>query len=579
MKSILLVGNPNVGKSVIFSHFTGIKVIVSNYPGTTVGFTKGYMKLGDEPRPGTQERGEKVEVIDVPGSYSLEPTCRAEEVACEMLEQGDVIVNVIDATNLERHLNLTLQLLERNKPIIIALNFWDETRHRGVYIDIDKLESILDVPVVATSAIRGEGLKELQKRLKDAKIPARKPVSSETRWKEIGNIISQVQTITHRHHKFYERIGESMVHPFFGIVFGAGIMYLAFRIVRFIGEGLINFLLDPFFYKYYAPLLYKLSHLLQLSSVIHKILIGNLIYNQINFKQSMGLLTTGIYVEFGMILPYIISFYLILSVLEDVGYLPRLAIIADSLMHRLGLHGYAIIPMFLGMGCNVPGILATRILESKRERFIASTLISIGVPCAALQAMIIGLVGAKGNKYVLIVYLTLFLVWLITGIILNLLIRGFSPDLVIEVPPYRLPSLSQLFRKLWFRVYWFLIEAVPYVLLGVLVVNLLYTFQVFHYIAPLTKGIVIKIWGLPQSTIVPILIGFVRKDVAVAMLGPLNLTTKQLVIGSTVLAIFFPCIATFTLLIKELGVKDMIKATIIMIVASLLVGGILNLVL
>lgn len=235
--------------------------------------------------------------------------------------------------------------------------------------------------------------------------------------------------------------------------------------------------------------------------------------------------------------------------------------------------------MFLGMGCNVPGILATRILESKRERFIASTLISIGVPCAALQAMIIGLVGARGNKYVFIVYLTLFLVWLITGIILNLLIKGFSPDLVIEVPPYRLPSLSQLFRKLWYRVYWFLIEAVPYVLLGVLIVNLLYIFQIFHYIAPLTKGIVTKIWGLPQSTIVPILIGFVRKDVAVAMLGPLNLTTKQLVIGSTVLAIFFPCIATFTMLIKELGVKDMVKATGIMIVASILVGGILNLIL
>jgi ferrous iron transport protein B len=293
----------------------------------------------------------------------------------------------------------------------------------------------------------------------------------------------------------------------------------------------------------------------------------------------MGLLSTGIYVEFGMILPYIISFYLILSILEDIGYLPRLAIIADSLMHRLGLHGYAIIPMFLGMGCNVPGILATRILESKRERFIASTLISIGVPCAALQAMIIGLVGAKGNKYVFIVYLTLFLVWLITGIILNLLIKGFSPDLVIEVPPYRLPSLSQLLKKLWFRIYWFLLDAVPFVLLGVLAVNLLYTFHVFDFIAPITKGIVTKVWGLPQSTIVPILIGFVRKDVAVAMLGPLNLTAKQLVIGSTVLAIFFPCIATFTMLIKELGIKDMLKATIIMIIASLIVGGFLNLIL
>lgn len=568
-KTVLLVGNPNVGKSVIFSHLTGIKVIASNYPGTTVGFTKGEMKID----------GEKVQVIDVPGSYSLEPTCKAEEVACEMLNQGDVIINVIDATNLERHLNLTLQLLARGKPMIIALNFWDETKHHGIEIDVKKLEEILGVPVVCTSAVRGEGLKELKARLTDAKVVEQKRQDTETRWKTIGEIVRAVQTIKHRHHTFSERIGELMVHPIFGLIFGLGIIYASYKIVRFIAETLIYYLLDPLFNNYYASLLYKLSAVLHPTSIIHKILIGNLINNVIDFKQSMGLLSTGLYVEFAMILPYIIAFYLILSILEDVGYLPRLAIIADSIMHRLGLHGYAIIPMFLGLGCNVPGILATRILESKRERFIAITLISIGVPCAALQAMIIGLVGAKGGHYVGIVYLTLFLVWLITGILLNLIVRGFSPDLVIEVPPYRMPHLSQLFRKLWYRIYWFLIDAVPFVLAGVLVINLLYTFQVFRYIAPYTKIIVTKIWGLPEATIVPILIGFLRKDVAVAMLGPLNLTAKQLVIGSTVLAIFFPCIATFAMMIKELGIKDMLKSTLIMIITSLVVGGVLNLVL
>jgi ferrous iron transport protein B len=245
-------------------------------------------------------------------------------------------------------------------------------------------------------------------------------------------------------------------------------------------------------------------------------------------------------------------------------------------MHRIGLHGYAIIPMFLGLGCNVPGILATRILESKRERFIAATLISVGVPCAALQAMILGLVGAQGGKYVAIVYFTLFLVWLITGLILNKMVTGFSPDLVIEIPPYRMPSISQLLRKLWYRIYWFLMDAVPFVLGGVFIINLLYTFRIFEHLAPYTKIIITKVWGLPEATIIPVLIGFVRKDVAVAMLGPLNLNAKQLVIGSTVLAIFFPCIATFIMLIKELGIKDTAKATSIMIGASILVGGILN---
>lgn len=568
-KKILLVGNPNVGKSVIFSRLTGIKVIASNYPGTTVGYTRGQMKID----------GEVVDIMDVPGSYTLEPTCKAEEVACEMLKQGDLIINVIDATNLERHLNLTLQLLEKKTPMIVALNFWDETRHHGIEIDVKKLESLLGVPVITTSAIRGEGLNELKARIKDAKTPELNLLSSEERWKKIGDVITAVQTIKHRHHTFTDRIGEMMIHPFFGILFGAGIMFASYKIVRFIAETLIRHLLDPFFYNYYAQLLNRLSYLLFPQSILHKLLIGNLINNAIDFKQSMGLLSTGIYVEFGMILPYIISFYLILSILEDVGYLPRLAIIADNTMHRLGLHGYAIIPMFVSLGCNVPGIMATRILESKRERFIASTLISIGVPCAALQAMIIGLVGAHGGKYVFIVYLTLFLVWLITGVILNMLVKGFSPDLVIEVPPYRLPRLSQLLRKLWYRIYWFLIEAVPFVLGGVLVINLLYTYHIFDFIAPYTKVIVTKIWGLPQATIVPILIGFLRKDVAVAMLAPLNLTIKQLIVATTILAIFFPCIATFTIQIKELGIKDMIKSVIIMVVTALLVGSILNLIL
>ncbi|MEO0075370.1 MAG: nucleoside recognition domain-containing protein, partial [candidate division WOR-3 bacterium] len=292
----------------------------------------------------------------------------------------------------------------------------------------------------------------------------------------------------------------------------------------------------------------------------------------------MGLLSTGIYVEFGIILPYIFAFYLMLSLLEDIGYLPRLAIIADNIMHRIGLHGYAIIPMLLGMGCNVPGILATRILDSKRERFIAITLISIAVPCAALQAMIIGLVGRYGQMYVFIVYFTLFIVWLVVGLTLNVLVKGFSPDLVIEIPPYRMPILTLLIKKVWFRIYNFLFEAIPYVLFGILIVNLLYISNLFNFISLFTKPVITKLWGLPQSAIVPILIGFIRKDVAVAMLGPLNLTAKQIVIGSTILAIFFPCIATFTMMIKELGIKKMFISTALMIIISLIVGALLNII-
>lgn len=567
MLKILLVGNPNVGKSVIFSRLTGIKVIASNYPGTTIGYSKGYMKIGNE----------KVEIIDVPGVYTLQPTCQAEEVACKILLEGDIIINVLDATNLERHLYLTLNLLKLKKPMLIVLNLWDETKHKGIYIDTQKLETILGVPVITTSAIRGIGLNELKNRILSANVSNFQPTSSDL-WQDIGNIINQVQSIKHRHHKFYELVDEFIIHPLGGIFSGLVILYLAFRIIKFISEGLINHLFDPFFLNVYIPFLNKISNYLKAGSLLHKILIGELSNDILSLKQAMGLLSTGIYVEFGIILPYIFAFYLMLSILEDVGYLPRLAIIADNIMHKIGLHGYAIIPILLGMGCNVPGILATRILDSNRERFIAITLISIAVPCAALQAMIIGLVGSYGQIYVFIVYFTLFIVWLVVGLILNVLVKGFSPDLVIEIPPYRMPILTLLIKKVWFRLYNFLFEAIPYVLLGVLIVNLIYTFNLFNFTSPYTQLIITKLWGLPQSAIVPILIGFIRKDVAVAMLGPLNLTAKQIVIGSTILAIFFPCIATFTMMIKELGFMKMLISTALMITISLIVGTLLNII-
>jgi len=262
--------------------------------------------------------------------------------------------------------------------------------------------------------------------------------------------------------------------------------------------------------------------------------------------------------------------------LEDIGYLPRLAVLLDAFMHRIGLHGYAIIPNFLGLGCNVPGILATRILESRRERFIAATIISIGVPCAALQAMIFGLVGAKGGGYVAIVYGTLLIVWLVLGFILNKTLKGFGPELLMEIPPYRLPSYLALFKKLRIRVVGFLREALPVVLLGVLLVNILYTLKVFDFIANFFSPIMTRLLGLPKEAVVALIIGFLRKDIAVGMFAPLNLSAKQLVVGSTVLAMFFPCIATFTVLFKELGLKDLVKATAIMIVAALLVGTALN---
>jgi len=225
---ILLVGNPNVGKSVIFSRLTGVNVIASNYPGTTVSYTQGFMKIG----------AEKAEVIDVPGSYTLEPTNPAEAVALYMLDSGDVVINVVDATNLERNLFLTLQLLEKQVPLLIALNMWDETKHLGIHINLDKFKEQLRVPVVPTVAVTGEGIKGLVENISEAASPGTSPISRGERWARVGDIVEQVQRIAHRHHTWRERLADASVKPISGGIIALTVLIGVFSVVRFIGEGL-----------------------------------------------------------------------------------------------------------------------------------------------------------------------------------------------------------------------------------------------------------------------------------------------------------------------------------------------------
>ncbi len=569
MRKVLLVGNPNVGKSVLFSRLTGVRTTVSNYPGTTISYTRGFTKLGEE----------KLEVIDVPGTYTLEPNSEAEEIALRMLTNGDVVINVVNATNLERSLYLTLQLLERDIPVVVALNLWDDTKHRGIDIDLGKLEASLRVPVVPTVAVTGEGIKELVESIPKARSPDGPVRDRDERWAAVGEIIDQVQHIEHRHHTWLERIQDASVKPFTGGLIAVAVLVLAFLIIRFIGESLIGYLLDPLFQRLWAPVVLKISALMGGSGFIHDVVVGKISSGEVNFVESFGLISSGLYVPFAMVLPYIFSFYLVLGLLEDIGYLPRLAVLMDTIMHWLGLHGYAIIPTLLGLGCNVPAVLSTRILESKRERFIASTLVSIAIPCAALQAMIFGLVGQRGGQYVVMVYGTLFAVWVILGIILHHSIKGFSPELLIEIPPYRLPPWRIVLEKMWMRIYGFLAEAIPIILGAIVFINMLYFFGVFNAIANITAPVVSGLLGLPKEAVTSLVIGFLRKDVALGMLAPLALTAKQLVVASVVLAMFFPCIATFVVLLRELGVVNMGKAAGIMIAASLITGGLLNLML
>ena len=564
----MLMGNPNVGKSVVFSRLTGTRVIVSNYPGTTVELTQGRLKLDSE----------LAEVIDVPGAYGLEPTSRAEEVAIHMLAQGDLIINVVDATNLERNLNLTLELLKSGRPVIVALNIWDEARHKGIEIDVAKLEELLGVPVVPTCALSGEGINILMSRLEEARASTLS-YNDHTRWTQVGHIVEQVQRVTHRHPTLLEKLADLSLRPATGIPFAVVVGAVSFEVIRLIGEGLIGYVFEPLFENYWAPVMMRLSELLGSGTLWHALLIGRLVEGEVDFGESMGLLTTGLFVPLGAVLPYVFAFYLVLSLLEDVGYLPRLSVLVDTVMHRLGLHGLVIIPMLLGLGCNVPGALATRIFETRRQRFVAATLMAICVPCMAQIAMVAGLLGKHGAAGLGAVFGTLALLWVVLALILKRALPGEAPEIFTEMPPYRIPYHRTVAQKVWLRTLQFVREAVPYVLLGVLIVNVLYSLHLIQFLGHLFAPVLTTVMGLPEEAIAALLIGFLRKDVAVGMLAPLGLSLKQLIIACVVLTAYFPCAATFAVLLREFGARDMLKATALMILVALIVGGALNLIL
>ncbi|NLY75819.1 MAG: ferrous iron transporter B [Firmicutes bacterium] len=564
--NILLIGNPNVGKSAIFSHLTGIRVTTSNYPGTTVQYTKGQMIY----------EGQRYDVIDVPGAYQLDPKAEAEKVAVEMIKSGDVLVNVVDATNLERNLNLTLQLMEFGKPMILVLNMWDDAAHKGIKIDYKKLEAFLKIPVIPTNGVTGEGLKAVQ-----AKIPEANPVmppkmSPEQRWETIGRIVTEVLNLSRRRHTFMETLQDLAIHPWFGPALAVAVLFLVFKIIVSVGELITDFT-TGLFEAFYAPLLINFSGLLGGKGLIHSLLLGEINAGGIDFEGAMGVLTTGVFVAFGIVFPYIILFYAFFGFLEDLGYLPRVAVILDRLLHKFGLHGYSVIPMLLACGCNVPGVLAVRNLETRRERFITAIMTCVAIPCMAQTALIIKAVGAWGSIYLAFTFLTLFAVWVVLGMVLKRMVGGSTPTLLMEIPPYRLPDFTLQLKKLTMRVSCFLKEAIPYVLGGILFVNLLHSAGVIVWIGDLFSPIIKGVFGLPQETVAALIIGALRKDAAVALLEPIGLSAFQTVVAVLVLTLYFPCVATFTVLLKELGIGDTVKAMAIMAITTLIVGGGLNL--
>jgi ferrous iron transport protein B len=561
---VLLYGNPNVGKSVVFSRLTGLGVVTANYAGTTVEYTKGTLKAGER----------LAELIDVPGTYSLEATCQAEEVASDFCSrrEADLIINVVDATNLERNLYLTLELLERGIPMVVALNKWDMARRKGIEINTGELSKRLGVPVIPVVAVTGQGLKDIVswvQRAMEGEItpPAMKPIDHQERWHIIGHISREVQSIVHKHLTLLERLEEASLKPLSGFLLAALVLAATFITVRLLGEGLINHLTDPFFQRLYGPAVRWLVGLAPWGP-LRALLLGR----SPEFMESFGALTTGVYIPIALVLPYIFAFYLVLGVLEDVGYLPRLAVLLDRFMHRLGLHGYAAIPLVLGCGCKVPGVLALRVLESPRERFLGLALVLMAAPCLPQSAMIVSLLAPYGFQYVLLVFSLLALVAVANSVILNLMVKGEAPEIVAEIPSYQLPHLGTLWRKLWLRMRAFLTEATPLIVLGVLAVNLLDMAGAINCLEAAIRPLASGVLGLPDDAAPVILSGFLRKDISIALLFPLHLDAKQAVTASLFLVLYLPCLATFFTALREAGWRTALKVIGISFAWAVLVG-------
>jgi ferrous iron transport protein B len=632
-----LAGIPNVGKSAIFHQMTGADVIISNYPGTTVELTEGRVK---------RDRYD-VRVIDLPGVYSLGAVSDDELVARRVIleQKPDVVVNIVDASNLERSLYLTLQLLRLRYPMLVVLNMYDAALKKGIKPDPNLLSKKLGVPVILTVATRGEnvanafdeGVKIALEKTHPRKIirmgqdieeaieklskiirknllsipldlPARTlaikllegdPHLTEAVARQPGSHAVLVEAdklareIRDRHGEpaafriarerhgmaslisrevtEYEAakptIGQKLSELTTSTKTGTLIMVAVFAsllLLLFYVGGSLDTAITSVYKKYVS------NHFLPTTGVQEVLRIG---------------LVQGIAGILTVMIPYILVFFLALAILEDSGYLPRMAFVMDSAMHKIGLHGRAVVPMLGGFGCNVPAIMSTRVLTTRRERIISSFLISM-IPCSARTAVILGTVGFFiGVRYALVIYgMILGLIFLV-GLMLNKMLPGRVPGMIMEMPPLRLPMPKPVLFKTWVRMRAFFLVATPLLIVGSLIIGTLQVSGVLNAItgplSPVTTGLL----GLPAVTIIPLIYGFIRKEGALVLLlavAPssmaLNefLSPLQLFVFALVVAIYIPCLATIAVLRREVGWRWTAVITVGTFLLALVVGGIVS---
>src|SRR3989338_4475259 len=594
---IALVGNQNTGKSTLFNYLTGLNATVSNFPGTTVDVTEGEAYF----------EGRKIRIADLPGIYSLSEHADESRVAKEYLMSGQfkAIINIIDSNLLERNLYLTLQLIEEGIPVIVALNFYDELKETSISLEPAKLSVLLGVPVVPINAINGSGVDILvniaakylggqniayknnfvneESMIDKLKQEIQKVNDSSKDKKKFGNIqlheeqieisrcrhniseeiASQVVSVKTKKSGFADKLDKFTTGPLTGVftivvVLGAifvSLFYFGDYFSRLLGNIFKNFILNPL-----APLI--------------SLLPNSFLQTVINWSLD------GISAALQVAIPYVGIFYVALALLEDSGYMARLSYVLDKTMHKLHLHGNAVVPMLLGFGCTVPAVLSTRILPSKKERIITSVLISF-IPCSARTAVILGAVGAfVGIKYALLIYAMIVCLIFVIGYLLGKCIQGESIGLIMEMPKYRMPTIKNVFKKTWFRVKDFIYMAFPLIVIGSASLGVLKYFGFIEILVKPFQPIIVDWLMLPPEVGITLVYGFLRKELALELVYVISgrsiellMTKLQMFIFALVITLYVPCIATFAALRREFGLGQSLLISVFTIIVAVVVAG------
>jgi ferrous iron transport protein B len=637
-RRLMLFGSPNVGKSVVFNQLTGAYAIVSNYPGTTVEVSRGRAQLGEA----------VLEVVDTPGTYSLNPLSEDEQVTQDLLldERPDLVLHVADAKHLPRMLAMTLQLIEAGLPVILDLNIMDEAERAGMQVDLMVLQRELGIPVVATAAASGVGIERLRELLggprppasgcmvqylepieaavsaiaklltadyglsrralallllqRDAAVQARVErldpaagpeldrivAETEARFsqplsfclavarQEMGDRIARKAT-SHDAQRlrpgFAETLGRLSMHPVYGLPILCAVVYFGlYLVVGKFAAGVLVDALERFFEQHFNPVVNAFVTRLLPWPALSSLFAGD-----------FGVITLGVRYSFAIVLPLVTAFFLMFAILEDSGYLPRLAMLVDRSFKRLGLSGRAIIPLVLGLGCDTMATLVTRVLETRRERLIATFLLALAIPCSAQLGVILGLLSTHPVGLAIWVGVVLA-VFVLSGFLAARVLPGGESRFYIEIPPLRLPSPRNVVTKTWNRVRWYALEVIPLFLLASV---LIWVGDLTHLFQLAVSGLqpVVHALGLPDSAAQAFLFGFFRRDYGAARIYDVHnggaIGGVPLIVSMVTITLFVPCIAQFMVMQKERGWRTALAVTGIIFPFAFGVGYLLNLIL